>query len=207
MCCRRPASLPFHLRLELLSPQLRWDQLNTTLDHSKTSRPSLHQDPCLPNTVKHPEMGLMDNYDQSTCTCHRTSPLAIVSPMLSLRAPLRGLLAVLVPVCLFWISFACLTLCAEDCAEQQQTSYATYETLSVDTVRPSQDRDCCPITAAPPSVLPAHRITAPPGDHQQQVNQISTPPIVRTHLLGFGHAGTPGSKSDPPFERLLTLRI
>jgi len=96
-----------------------------------------------------------------------------------------------------------MTLCAADSAEQQ----AHYATLLPDTVRPSQDRDCCPITTALPSVLPVHRVNALPSNNHQQATLISTVQLARPTLLKREHTATPGSKFDPPFERLWTLRI
>ena len=122
--------------------------------------------------------------------------------MLSASALSRRFLAVMLAVCFFWIPVACMTLCNESDAEP--TSYA--KTFS-DTFSCEHDRDCCPITAGLPGVLPEHRVTVHDGDNQQQLTQISTVRLVKPILLERGHVATPVSNSDPPFERLWTLRI
>jgi len=123
--------------------------------------------------------------------------------MLSLSVPLRRLLAVVLPVCLFWISVACMTLCTEDSDEQQ----AHCATLLPDTVSSTQDRDCCPITTGLPSVLPEHRVSATPSNNHQQATLILSVHLANSTLLKREHTATPVSNSDPPFERLRTLRI
>jgi hypothetical protein len=119
--------------------------------------------------------------------------------MFLLSSPLRQILAVVLPVSFIWVFIACVTLCTEH-GTKIQSHYASYSlTLT-------QDEDCCPIETAAPSVLPERRFGTVPASNYQQtafsLAQFGEPALVHRE-----HSGIPVSSSDPPFERLCTMRI
>lgn len=93
-------------------------------------------------------------------------------------------------------------ICTESDAEQ-----AHFATLLPDTFSPGQDRDCCPITTALPGVVPEHRVNVLSSNHHEAATPIFTVQLGSPTLLNREHSAAPVSNSDPPLERLRTLRI
>jgi hypothetical protein len=110
-------------------------------------------------------------------------------------------LAVLLPLCLMWVFVACVSLCSPLCADTDELSQAVEQ---IEVEAPHQSG--CPITEAPRSVLPERQSFG-----TQVVGELPallSPPAPSTNykILHSSFLLALGS-SDPPFERLHTLRI
>jgi hypothetical protein len=120
--------------------------------------------------------------------------------MLKRRFPLKRTIAVLLPVCFLWVFIACVSLCASDAEEVEHDGGAI---LSLE-IESTPDSECCPIIESPKAAL-LERLSV------QSASTVSALPITLATLSG--NAFAPSHKSnyplitDPPFERLLTLRI
>jgi hypothetical protein len=114
------------------------------------------------------------------------------------RFPCKRLLAGLMPLCLLWLFVACVSLCAahEDAEHEHAMLSAEIES--------DPASESCPVLEAPKGML-AERTNAFPRDEVQASSALFAEPLSRTEARvrdSVFHSST-----DPPFERLRTLRI
>jgi hypothetical protein len=123
--------------------------------------------------------------------------------MFLLRSPLKQLIAVTLPISFGWMFISCVALCTEHSVDIQTHSAA----LLSNSISATHDEECCPIKAAAPSALPERRVdTMPLRNYQQAALMLSTQ-FAEPAVFLCKHTRIPGSTTDPPFERLCTMRI
>jgi hypothetical protein len=121
--------------------------------------------------------------------------------MLTSRFPLKRTIAALLPVCFLWVFIACVSLCASDAEEVEHDGGGAILSLGIES---TPDSECCPIIESPKAAL-SERVSV------QSASTVSALPLILAPSSGSALA--PSHKSnhhlfaDPPFERLLTLRI
>jgi hypothetical protein len=120
--------------------------------------------------------------------------------MLTRRFPLKRTVAAVLPICFLWAFIACVSLCASD-AEEIEHNGSVVLSLGIES---TPDSECCPIVESPKAAL-SERLSV------QSASTVSALPITLVELSGNALAPSYESHhpliTDPPFERLLTLRI
>jgi hypothetical protein len=123
--------------------------------------------------------------------------------MLTPRSALTRSLALLTPFCLIWVFAACVSLCAEHEGGDSERA----EAHSAGTPGLAEMQDCCPAGEASCAV-PADRATF--VSHPSVAEPSSEAVAVPTADVSLAHPARgvpPDWATDPPFERLRTLRI
>src|SRR5438552_6898415 len=121
----------------------------------------------------------------------------------SLRFPGTRSISVLLSISFIWLFVACVSLCSIHCARIHETDGAAWSHMIDD----SQESDCCPVTNSPDAALSGRWLFAQPPSR----DQLSTV-IISEHFLSqlrqrraIRFVQYPSS--DPPFDRLFTLRV
>jgi hypothetical protein len=126
----------------------------------------------------------------------------IVCGMISARSLLMRSLAAFMPIYLIGLFVACVTLCLAHSDEPRQAR-SIYSSLALE---PSAEEEGCPITGVPESILPHRPSPIQPVSVSQPVALVFIEPAI-TGLNRAARAARLLTSSDPPFERLCTLRV
>jgi hypothetical protein len=123
--------------------------------------------------------------------------------MTSLPFPARRSISGLLSISFIWLFAACVSLCSMDCARIHQTAGAAWSHMVYD----SQESNCCPVTKSLDAALSGRSLFAQSQNSDRQPTEIISEVLLSQlrprHAIRFlQHAS-----SDPPFDRLLTLRI
>src|ERR1700738_306380 len=120
-----------------------------------------------------------------------------------LRFAIMRPMAVLLSLSFIWLFVACESLCSIRCLGASERDRVGSSRVRDD----SHEADCCPITKSPDAALSERSLFA----HAQNSDQPSTV-IISEHLLRQLRprhfvGSVQYSSSDPPFHRLITLRV
>jgi hypothetical protein len=128
----------------------------------------------------------------------------ILRKMVFSRTSYARLMAAFLPVSFLWLFAACVTLCAPHSSEGE---FASVGALSQAEVEASHESDCCPIMEATITALPERHLLAKLTDDAAQGLSTFTARPVSGNISCVLSPPLAFSSSDPPFERLRTLRI
>jgi hypothetical protein len=132
------------------------------------------------------------------------SEFHILKKMIFSRTLYARLMAAFLPVSFLWFFAACVTLCAPQSSGDEIASVGA---LSKAEVEASHESDCCPITEATITALPKRHVLAKLTDDMAQgVSTFSRRPVF-SNVSCVLYPPLAFSSSDPPFERLRTLRL
>lgn len=121
--------------------------------------------------------------------------------MFSQRSALTRLVALVLPLCFVWIFTACVMICGAHAAEESKQ----HSIWSNSEAEISHEADCCPLTNSQLSVLPDRRSIGLELNHHLPL-RVPCPWLAKARLLA-PHPFPIRSSTDPPFERLVSLRI
>jgi hypothetical protein len=110
------------------------------------------------------------------------------------------MIAALLPVCVLWTFVACVSLCEANAVEAGHDRGAVLS-LGMDS---APESECCPIVESHKAAL-AERLSV-----QATSTVVASPVIVMPQsacAVILSHVSDRFLSTDPPFERLLTLRI
>src|SRR5438128_488984 len=123
--------------------------------------------------------------------------------MFSLQYTCKRLLAILLPVSFLWTFAACVLICTAHASEAQRE----HESRSLSEAEFLADTECCPFRTSQLSVLPERRPAISKVCIDQSICCVPVTQVTMYSLQPYKQNGCLPSFSDPPLERLCTLRI
>src|ERR1044072_1189400 len=128
---------------------------------------------------------------------------SIILAMISPRSTVTKLLAACLLICSVWMFAACVLLCSA----HHESANASEALLSAEYVNTLPDDECCPIGQSPAGVLTERQSLLTHIDGGAQTLFASAIITVGEWTCESAHQSIPPPTSDPPLERLCTLRI
>ena len=143
--------------------------------------------------------------ESMTCDIGAPILLAYIMPkMFSPRLSFMRASAMMLPLCLIWVCVACVSSCSTLGVEACEIR----ADLSARSIDDSHDEAHCPITATPLYALPERRSSIPHVSDGGQSSFASLPTLPTYNMPPCKvRASNHPCTSDPPLERLCTLRI
>jgi hypothetical protein len=119
------------------------------------------------------------------------------------KATIMRAIAVLLSLSFIWLIVACESLCSIHCLRANERDTRVSCCVPDD----AHEADCCPVTNPPNAVLSDRSMFAQPQSSDQQSTVIISEHLLNQLCLRPAFRFIQYSASDPPFDRLLALRV